>query len=261
MKKYIVLVLILSFSFFLVGCNKKKEVLSDLDIIKNRGYIIVGVKTDSAPFGFYNKDKKLVGMDIDIAYAIAEHIFNKKSPANVKFVPVSAQNRISKLNSKEVDILVATMSISEKRKLILNFSSPYFVANQKLLIRKTSQIPNLHYFNKEGRLAVVMGTTGEKITRNISPNANLVGAKSYLEAYNLLINRQVDAILGDDCILAGFVDDRTKIINRAYSHEFYAVAIRKTQNSKELLNSINSAIASILDEKQLNLITKKWILY
>ena len=261
MKKYIVLTFVFVISFFLFGCSKKHEELNDLQIVKNRGYIIVGVKTDSPPFGFYDKKNRLVGFDIDIAYALAERIFGENSPANVQFVPVSAQNRISKLNSGEVDVLVATMSVNNKRKLILEFSTPYFVANQKILIRKTSKITHLQYFNKEGRLAVVMGTTGEKIARLVAPNANLIGAKSYLEAYNLLVNKQVDAVLGDDCILGGYVNNDLKIVNHSYSREFYAVAIRKSGKSKELLNSVNSAIVAILDDKKLNLITKKWILY
>ncbi|MBQ8635264.1 transporter substrate-binding domain-containing protein [bacterium] len=261
MKKYIVLLLIFLFSFFLFGCGKKEKELDDLGEIKKRGYLIVGVKTDSPPFGFYNKDKKLVGMDIDIAKEIASHVFGEDVPGNVKFVGVNAQNRISKLNSKEVDILVATMSVNEKRKLVLDFSTPYFVANQKIMIRKTSKISHLQYFNKNGRLAVVMGTTGEKVARLVAPNANLVGTNSYIEAYNLLVNKKVDAILGDDCILAGFRTKNLKIVNKTYSREFYAVALRKGAKSKELLNRVNSAITAILDERKINLITKKWILY
>lgn len=259
MKKYIVFVFILCISFLMFGCSKKKPELDDVGVIKNRGYVIIGVKTDSPPFGFYDKNNKLSGLDIDISYAIAEKIFNEKSYANVKFVPVTAQNRISKLNSKEVDMLVATMSVNNKRKLILDFSAPYFIASQKLLIRKTSKIPHLQYFNKEGRLAIVMGTTGERVARKLAPNANLIGAKSYLEAYNLLIDKKVDAVLGDDCILGGYLDKNLRIVNRAYSHEFYAVAIRKSKDSKELLNSVNSAISMIIDEKKLNLIIKKWV--
>ena len=213
MKKYIFLILLIFSTLFIFGCTKKEPELNDLEAIKKRGYLIVGTKADSPPFGFYNKDGKLVGMDIDIAYAIAEKIFNTDSPSNVKFISVNPQNRISKLNSQEVDILVATMSINEKRKLILKFSNPYFVANQKLLIRKTSKIAHLQYFNKHGRLAVVMGTTGERVARHITPNANLIGTKSYAHAYNLLTNNKVDAILGDDCILAGFLNKNLKIIN------------------------------------------------
>ena len=261
MKKYIALTLIFLVSFFLFGCAKKEEKPDDLKIIKDRGYIIVGVKNDSPPFGFYNKKKHLVGLDVDIANEIAAHIFKEKSPANVKFVEVNAQNRIAKLNSHEVDILVATMSVNDKRKLIMNFSMPYFVASQKLMVRKTSKITHLQYFNKHGRLAVVLGTTGQKVARLIAPNANLVGVKTYTEAYNLLINKKVDAILGDDCILAGFKGKSLTIINRAYSREYYAVALRKSEESKELLNRVNSAVASILDDKKINHITKKWILY
>ncbi len=261
MKKYIVLLLIFFFSFFLFGCSNKKEEVDDLQLIKDRGYIKVGVKVDSPPFGYYDKNGRLVGLDIDIAYEIANRIFESNSPAHVEFIPVTPQNRISMLNSKKVDMLVATMSISNKRKLVLDFSIPYFAANQKIMIRKTSKISNLQYFNKHGRLAIVMGTTGEKIARLIAPNANLIGAKSYIEAYNLLINNQVDAILGDDCILAGFLNDKLKIVNNIYSREFYGVALRKSEKSKELLKHVNSAITMILDERKINLIAKKWLVY
>jgi len=128
-------------------------------------------------------------------------------------------------------------------------------------VRKTSKISHLQYFNKHGRLAVVMGTTGEKVARLVAPNANLVGTTSYIEAYNMLVNKKVDAILGDDCILAGFKNKDLKIVNKTYSREFYAVALRKGDKSKELLNRVNSAITMILDERKINLITKKWILY
>ena len=261
MKKYIVFLLILFVSFFMFGCSKKEKELNDLQQIKERGYIIAGVKTDSPPFGYYNKENKLVGFDIDIAYAIAERIFGEKSYSNIKFVKVDTQNRIAKLNSKEVDILVATMSVNEKRKLIMNFSAPYFIANQKLLIRKTSKIANLQYFNKSGRIAVIMGTTGERVARTFAPNADLVGAKSYPQAISLLTNNQVDAVLGDDCILSGYLNKDLKIINHSYSREYYAVAVRKSEKSKELLNALDSAVASILDNRQLNFITKKWIVY
>lgn len=261
MKKYISLTIILILIFFLSGCSfiKKHKELSDLEAIKERGYLIVGTKTDSPPFGYY-KDGKLTGIDIEIAQNIANYIFQNESPANVKFVNVNAQNRIEKLNSKEVDILVATMSINEKRKLVMSFSVPYFVANQKIMVRKTSKITHLQYFNKNGRLAVVMGTTGEKISHLVAPNAHFVGTKSYNEAFNLLLNRQVDAILGDDCILRGYLTDEFRIINKSYSREYYAVAIRKADDSKDLLNLINSALAVMLDERRLNLIKARYFI-
>ena len=70
----------------------------------------------------------------------------------------------------------------------------------------------------------------------------------------MLEENQVDAILGDDCILSGLNNNKFKIINRAYSKEYYAAAVRKTDKSKELLNVANIAIAEILDDKKLKLV-------
>ena len=258
MKKYIFfLVTIFLFCFLVSGCNKSTAPQDDLSIIKERGYLIVGVKNDSPPFGYY-KNKKLVGIDIKLAKEIANSIFKNSSPDNIKYVIVNPQNRILKLNSKEVDILVATMSVNEKRKLVLDFSLPYFVANQKLLVRQGSKITNLQYFNSKGKIAIVLGATGDKILHLIAPNARIVGAKTYPEAYKLLQTRAVDAVFGDDCILEGINSSKKfKLINRAYSNEYYAVALRKSENSKELMEVVNSTITMLSDEKKLTFVKRR----
>ena len=238
-------------TLFAGGCTFKQKKQTDLEKIIERGYLIVGVKTDSPPFGYYNSKNVLEGIDITLAKHIATAIFKEENPENIKFVKVTAQDRISKLNSKEVDILVATMSVNNKRKLVIEFSNPYFETTQKIMVKPLSEIKTLAYFNKNGRLAVVMGTTGEKLIRFIVPNAQVIGAKTYREAYNLLLNNQVDAIFADDCILRGINDDKFKIVNRAYSKEYYAVAVRKSSDSEEMLNIINPVISTLLDKKML----------
>jgi len=259
MKKYtFLIILILSLSFIFCGCTDKETNKDDLTLIKERGHIIVGVKTDSVPFGFY-KNTQLVGVDIEIAKYIADQIF-PDNPDNIKYISVNSQNRISKLNSKEVDILVATMSINEKRKMVISFSMPYFATTQKIMVLKDSKIKSLNYFNTNGKIAVVMGTTGEKVLHKLAPNASVVGARTYYEAKKLLQTKQVDAILGDDVILAGLNKEKKfKIRNRAYSREFYAVALRRSTKSKDLLNIVNASIAELLDTKHINLIKKRWI--
>ena len=256
MKKYTIftLVTILVLSFFISGCSSSKKEKTDLERIVERGYIIIGVKTDSPPFGYFDSKNELKGLDIELAKAIGWAIFDEKNPINIKFVPVTPENRISKLNSREVDILVATMSVNGKRKLVVDFSTPYFVTSQKMMVRNNSNITSLSHFNKKGKVAVVVGTTGEKIIRLIVPNAQVIGAKTYLQAFSFLLSKKVDAIFADDCILKGLdKSGKFKIINRAYSQEVYAVAVRKSKNSKEMLNLINSVILSLLDKKQLTL--------
>ncbi len=251
MKKYTTFIFILLSLFFLTGCARNNEPADDLSEILKKGYINVGVKSDSPPFGYY-KDGKRAGFDIELAKEIAAYIFNDSSPDKIQFTDVTPQNRISKLNAKDVDILVATMSVNEKRKLVINFSAPYFVTGLKLMVKKDSKIVSLNQFSAKNKLVVIMGTTGEKVARLVSPNASLIGAKSYNEAFNYLQNGQADGILGDEIILKDFLNDDYRIINRAYSREYYAVATRKQEESKELLNKINIVVAHVLDEKKID---------
>ena len=261
MKKYIVFIGVFVFcSLIFCGCFKEEKKPSDMDLIKEKGYITVGVRNDAYPFGYKNSKNERCGLDIEIAQEIAKQIFNAYDYGIIRYVDVSARDRISKLNSKEIDILVSTMSVNEKRKLVIDCSTPYFVTSQKIMVRGDSKISHLNYFNKKGRICVVLGTTGEKIIRLMAPNAYVVGAKNYREAFEYLKTGAVDAILGDDCILKGIINlndkekNNYKIIGRSYSNEYYAVALRKSPESKELLEAVNAAIVEILDSKKINII-------
>ena len=116
MLKKILIILVLMTVVILSGCGKKKEEAPKdlLDTIKARGKIIVGVKTDTKPFGFLDKDGKNIGYDIDIAKKICYLIFGNEE--QIEFVPVTPSNRIMKLSSGAVDILVATMSVTSQRR-------------------------------------------------------------------------------------------------------------------------------------------------
>ena len=120
MYKKIILLLILAV-FILCGCAKAKKepVANTLDDITKRGNVIIGVKTDTYPFGFKDKNGKYTGYDIDLANLIGEGIFNEKG--KVKFVPLTASDRMMKLFSEDVDMVIAKMiktfeQISKDRK-------------------------------------------------------------------------------------------------------------------------------------------------
>ena len=124
-----VLCLLLFIMIFATGCGRKKDEPKDLlDTIKARGKVIVGVKNDTKPFGFLDKDGNLIGYDIDIAKKIAYLIFGDEN--QIEFVPVTPSNRIMKLNSGQVDMLVATMSVTSQRLQLFDFSTTYHIAGQ-----------------------------------------------------------------------------------------------------------------------------------
>ena len=187
MYKKIVLLLVLVM-FILCGCAKpqKEPVASTLDDIVKRGNVVIGIKTDTYPFGFKDKNGKYAGYDVDLANMIGEKIFGKKG--KVKFVPVTASDRMMKLFSEDIDMIVATMSVTPARLQILDFSDPYYIAGQALLVRKGSKIKGIRDLNGK-KAIIVFGTSSEASLRAAVPNVSIVGYKTYGEAVSSLSQR------------------------------------------------------------------------
>ena len=141
------------------------------------------MKVDTPPFGYYDKNGTLTGFDIDLAKLITKKTLGDENKAI--FVPVNTSNRIMKLASQEVDMIIATMSVTPQREMILDFSIPYHTAGQAILVRNSSNITTLSELNNK-KIALVFGSTVEKNLRTIIPNAIILGYKTYTEAFNAL---------------------------------------------------------------------------
>ena len=166
------------------SCGKKSAINDDLTTITQRDRLIVGIRNDAPPFGFKDKNGFTVGYDADLARLIAKGILGDEK--KVEFVPVTASNRIMKLNSGEVDCLIATMSITTQRQQFLNFSTPYYMAGQAILVRSSSKATSLRDFTGK-KLIIVFGSTSEKNLRSNVPEVTVIGYKTYNDAYNALI--------------------------------------------------------------------------
>jgi len=233
--------------FLITGCGKKQtepEFISDLQIIKDRNELIVGVREDTKPFGYRDKEGNLQGIDIELAKDIAQYILGDRN--KVKFITVNAENRIEKLNSKEVDILVATMTITSQRLRVVDFSQTYYVAGQALMVRSKSDITSLSQAIAYGPVIVVFGTTAEKALRDTYPGSKIIGVKTYKDAYEALKSGKGDAIVADDTILMGFTGDNSvKLLPKRYSAEPYGVALRQDANSEDLKIAIDELIGNM----------------
>ena len=255
MKKVILAVLLLC--LLCCGCGKKKDVGDDLSKIMKRDKIIIGVRDDAPPFGFRDKDGSLIGYDIDLAKIIAGNILGNEN--KVQFVPVSASDRIMKLNSGDVDMLIAAMSITNQRQQILNFSTPYYMAGQAILVNSSSKATSLSDFEGE-RLIIVFGSTSERNLRRNVPEVKVIGYKTYAQAYRALKAGKAQGIVADDTILLGFAvnDKSVKLLPKRYSKEPYAAAFRKDENSIRLMNRVNYVIEGLQAKGRLNRMQEKW---
>lgn len=139
----------LSCLLVLAGCGGKEGAATSgnepaaangLEAIKQRGKLVIGVKYDTKLFGLKDPASgKVEGFDIDIAKAVAKHIFGDETKLELK--EVTSKTRITLLQNGDIDAIIATMTISDERKKQVDFSDVYFNAGQSLLVKKGAPSP------------------------------------------------------------------------------------------------------------------------
>ena len=259
--KKLFLITIFLLLVFTSGCSKQKnENLTDIyERIIKRDELIVGIKYDTEPFGFFNNITQNVdGLDADLAREIAKAILGDEK--KVQFKPVTAQNRIWKLNSDEVDMIIATMTVTEERQQVVEFSTPYYFAGQAIMVHKQSEIQSSQDL-KNKKVVIVLGTTADKKIHQFAPNAHLQGYRSYTEAFDALKEKRADALVADDSILLGLVlnNSEFKILPKRYTKEPYAIALKKGDESSKLLFEVNNILKNLEESGKLSRLKRKWI--
>lgn len=241
------------------ACDKKETAVTSgtLDAIKERDQLIVGVKVDAPPFGYLDKNGKNVGFDIDLAKLLAKRILGDEN--KIVFIPVTPVNRIMKLSSGDVDMIIATMSVTPQRQLILDFSVPYHTAGQAMMVNKGSKLTSLMELTDK-KAIVVFGSTVEKSLQAHVPGVTILGYKTYPEAVEALKAGKADAMISDDTILMGFAmkDPSLKILPKRYSKEPYAAAFRKENESSELINVVNIELQEAINKGEIKQLKDKW---
>lgn len=228
--------------------------------VQKRQKLVVGVKFDTKPFGYRDeKTKELMGFDIDLGRKIAQSILGDEN--KVVFKQVNPTNRIQMLNSNQVDMLIATMTMTNLRSEVVKFSYPYHIAGQSVLVKTNSDVKSMSDLNNK-KAGVIYGTTAEKNLVRIAPEVIIVGYKNYANALKGLLSGEVDAITSDDTILLGIAIDNkatTKLLPKRYSEEPYAIAFRKDGKSDKLLARTNFVIDFIKKNGELAQLRAKWI--
>lgn len=260
MKNKLLIIITLGLLIFSTGCVKKEDNFDTLDVINNRGKIIVGVKYDTKPFGYINEKDKLVGFDIDLAKYIAKSILGDEN--KIEFKQVNTSNRILALNSGQIDMIIATMTITNQRKEIIDFSVPYYVAGQAILVPQHSEIQSVQDLNGE-KVIVIFGSTAENNIRLIAPEADIIGFQSYTSGYDALKKGRADAMASDDTILIGFAlsDNSVKLLPKRYTKEPYGIGFKKGTTSTRLKNKVDFVLKQMKSNGELSKLKHKWIKY
>ncbi len=176
--------------------------------IRARGYLIAGVSADTLLMGARNPlSGQIEGFDIDLVREIAKAIFG--DPSKVQLVVITAGQRQSFLVERKVDLVARNMTMNCTRWLDwpIDFSSEYYHAGQKVLVRKGSTAKSLDDLaGVKAKVCAPAGTTSmTKLTEFVAKGVVAVPADTHTGCLVLFQQAKVDAITGDDTVLAGLV--------------------------------------------------------
>jgi polar amino acid transport system substrate-binding protein len=207
--------------------------------IAQRGFLIVGVLEDTAPFAFRDPDLRPEGFDIDLARDIAGAIFGDRE--RVVFRPTLEVNRFEVVQSGQADLVIASATITCSRREQMDFSAVYFEAAQRVLVNRGSVANGLGDLTGK-RVCAARGTTSlEKILAAPSKPVP-VGTDTETDCLMLLQLGEADAVSTDDTILAGMAaqDPQTAIVGPRLTEEPYGVAINK--DTPDLVRFVNAVL-------------------
>lgn len=211
--------------------------------IRAKGKLVVGVDQNTYGFGFRDpEDGDVAGFDIEMAKQIAKAIFGTPNALQLR-VLTSAQ-RIPALKSGEVDIVIRTMTINCERLEDIDFSSVYFVAHQKVLVKKTAGVDSIDDLGGK-RVCATEGSTSLRRIAEQPSKPVPVQVSDWTDCLVMLQQNQVDAISTDHTILAGLAaqDPRTKLVGEPLSDEPYGMGIPKGQ--EDFVRFVNAVLEKV----------------
>lgn len=194
--------------------------------IQDRGRLIAGVSADTHLLGSRNPlSGEIEGFDIDMVKSIAAAIFNDPNAYELRVI--TAADRIAALQNGRVDIVARAMTINCDRWNQIAFSTEYYHAGQKVLVRRGSTAKSIKDLGGQ-RVCAAKGTSSMDNLRKLAPKAIPVGADNHTGCLTLFQQSEVDAITGDDTVLAGLAaQDPYAVVlkGKALTNEPYGLGI------------------------------------
>lgn len=215
------------------------------------GKLTLATNAEFPPYEYHDGDK-IVGIDMDIADAIA-----KKLGLEVQIEDIAFDSVILEVTSGKADIGLAGISATDERKQSVDFSDTYTTSKQLIIVKDDSPIKGSK--DLEGKtVGVQTGTTGDILASDIKD----VKPERYdkgMDAVQALSQGKVDAVIIDSEVAKKFVEETSglKVLDEAFADENYAIAIKK--GNKELLDSVNKALSELKSDGTIDSIIAKYI--
>ncbi|MEH0019443.1 MAG: transporter substrate-binding domain-containing protein [Desulfobacter sp.] len=262
MKKFLVSLFALAFIFtaapaFSGDIELAKK--STLESIVKAGKIRVGFESGYLPFEMTNTKGQYIGFDIDMAKQLAKAM-------KVKFAPVNTawDGIIPGLLTDKYDVIISGMTLTQERNLAVNFTDPYIVVGQAILVNNKHKGTVNSYKDLNDPKYVIcskLGTTGEQAIKRLIPKATYKSFEVESEACMEVIQGNADATVYDLPLIEFFQathgKGKTFALTKPFTFEPLAMAIKK--GDPDFLNFLNNFIRQYKNDGRWQKSYDKWI--
>ena len=228
--------------------------------------ISVAYRTDALPFSYEDSDKKPAGYTIDLCRSVIGVIERQVgvAPLQVKWVPVTVQNRFSTISSGAADMECGASTVTLGRMKEVDFSSLIFVDGTGVLVRTSTTANSLMELANK-KIGVIAGTSNERALADALKakvvTATVVPVKTRDEGLAQLEAGTIDAFASDRVLLVGLASKSKDpkalaLLTDALSYEPYAIALPR--GDWAMRQAVNAALAQIYKSSALPEIYQRW---
>ena len=216
------------------------------------GKLIMSTNAAFPPYEMVADDGSFEGIDVEVAGAIAEKLGLELVVDDMDF-----DAALLAVQQNKSDIVMAGVTVTEDRQLVMNFSDSYATGVQVVIVKEGSDVTldNLG----EKMIGTQRGTTGNIYTSDDYGDDHVTAYDNGASAVQALINGQVDCVVIDSAPAEAFVASNAglTILDTEYVTENYAIGVNKDNTA--LLDAINQALAELIADGTVQSIVDKYI--
>ena len=254
MKKFLaVLLAALMICISFVACSSEKKSDDTNTAANTQETLTMATNAEFPPYE-YKEGDKVVGIDAEVAQAIADKLGMKLEIVDTKFDAI-----IPGVQSGKYDMGMAGMTVTPEREQSVAFSDSYATGIQSIIVKQGSDIKSVDDLSEKTKIGVQLGTTGDIYAKDDFGDEAVQEYDKGADAVQALIAGKIDCVIIDNEPAKSFVaaNEGLEILKTSYAEEDYAICFKK--DNTELQTKVNDALKELIADGTLQKIVNKYI--
>ncbi len=244
--------LMICISFVACSSENKTEDTSDATD-DTQATLTMATNAEFPPYE-YKEGDNIIGIDAEVAQAIADKLGMKLEIVDTKFDSI-----IPGVQSGKYDMGMAGMTVTEERQQSVSFSDSYATGIQSIIVKEGSDIKSVDDLSSKTKIGVQLGTTGDIYAKDDFGDEAVSEYDKGADAVQALIAGKIDCVIIDNQPAKSFVaaNEGLQILETAYAEEDYAICFKK--DNTELQTKVNDALNELIADGTVQKIVDKYI--